>query len=67
MMLVYTKPTHNDVQIEEVVVKLQGFLLDSTLPPMRQQQYVVLVYRSTYPDLKLVSPAFLGTKTASST
>ena len=37
LMLVYKQPPVPD-EIEEVVVTLQGYLLESILPPMRQSQ-----------------------------
>ena len=36
-MLVYKEPTRAG-DVEEVVMNLQGFLLESTLPPVRQFQ-----------------------------
>lgn len=39
LMLIYTEPSHKD-EIEEVVLWTEGFLLSSTLPPLRQHQYV---------------------------
>ena len=37
-MLIYTEPTHKDKEIEEVVLWTEGFLLGSTLPPIREHQ-----------------------------
>ena len=37
LMLAYKEQTSRE-EIEEVVVNLQGFLLESTLPPIRQFQ-----------------------------
>lgn len=37
LMLVYKSPP-NTGEVEEVVVNLQGFLLESILPPVRQFQ-----------------------------
>lgn len=39
LILIYTEPERAG-DIEEVVLNMQGYLLDATLPPIRQHKYV---------------------------